>query len=161
MSTPDVAIPAEGPVLGIDPGGKRVGVAVLNILGMVLPIGYLDADPRDALVKKIAALALDRQCVGIVVGLPLNMDGTESPGSKLSRALARELGAAAKLPVEVYDERLTSHSAEGKLAGLGLTRRMKKANVDALAAAAILETWFSEKRATKKPPPSELEEESE
>ena len=132
--------------MGVDPGTKRVGLAVAGALGIVHPIGFLHAEPRAVLLKKIAAFAADRQCVGIVVGLPINMDGSEGPAAKAARALGAEVAAASGLPVAFSDERLTSFSAEQKAGELQLTRKKRKARVDALAAAEILESYLAEQR---------------
>lgn len=139
-------LPLEGPLLGLDPGHKRVGVAVVGPLGIPTPIGFLYAEPRAKLLAQIAALAADRQCVGIVVGLPINMDDSEGPAAKAARGLGAEIAQASGLPVDFCDERLTSFAAEAKAAELGLTRRKRKARVDALAAAGILEGYLAERR---------------
>ncbi len=140
-------IPAEGPLLGIDPGTKRVGVASVRAFDIVHPICCLDAEPRAQLLARIKALAEDRDCVGIVVGLPINMDGTEGPSAKFARAMADEIEAHCRLPVALCDERLTSYSAERALGPLGLTRKKKKLRVDAVAAATILETFLGQRAA--------------
>jgi len=139
-------LPAAGPLLGVDLGTKRVGIASVNALGIVMPVGYFDAEPRAALLRQIAAAAHDRQCAGIVVGLPINMDGSEGPAAKAARAFGAELAAASKLPVDFCDERLTSFEAEHKVSELGLTRKKHKARVDAVAAAGILEAYLAERK---------------
>jgi mannose-1-phosphate guanylyltransferase len=141
-----LSLPAEGPLLGVDPGTKRVGLAVAGALGIVHPLGFVEAAPRERLLEKIAALAADRQCVGIVVGLPLNMDGSESPGSKAARELGAELARATGLPVDFGDERLTSFAAEKEMEPLELTKKKRKARTDAIAAAMLLETYLAEHR---------------
>jgi len=140
-------IPPDGPLLGIDPGSKRVGVACVRALGIVHPVGFLDAEPRGRLLESIAALARDRDCVGIVVGLPVNMDGSEGPAARAARGLGREIATRSGLPVEFCDERLTSFSAARALGPLGLTRKKRKARVDAVAAATILETYLRHREA--------------
>ena len=139
-------LPAEGPLLGVDPGTKRVGLAVAGALGIVHPLGFVGAVPRERLLEKIAALAADRQCVGIVVGLPLNMDGSESPGARAARELGAEIARATGLPVDFSDERLTSFAAEKEIESLGLTKKKRKARTDAIAAAMLLEGYLAEHR---------------
>jgi putative Holliday junction resolvase len=154
---PETLIPDEGQVLAVDPGAKRVGLACGGFLGIASPLGRLDAEPAAALPEKIAALARSRGCVGIVVGLPLNMDGSEGPQARRARKLAAAL-AVAGLPVELCDERLTSWEAERDLAGLGLTRRQKKEHVDALAAMKILGSFLAvrdSRRRRSSPPEAE------
>ena len=141
-----MTLPLEGPLLGIDPGTKRVGIAVLNILDLVTPVGCFAAEPRAVLLKMISAAAHDRGCVGLVVGLPINMDGSEGPAARAAREFGAQLAAASGLPVDFCDERLTSFEAEHKVGELGLTRKKRKARVDALAAAGILQAYLEERR---------------
>jgi putative Holliday junction resolvase len=131
-------------LLAVDPGTKRVGLAVASLLGIATPVGFLNAEPKAELLRKIAAVAKDRECKGIVVGLPINMDGTEGPAAKSARAFGAELAAATGLPVDFCDERLTSFAAEKKIGEMGLTRAKRKARVDAVAAAGILEAYLAE-----------------
>ena len=146
----------DGPILGVDPGTVRVGVAASTILGTIHPVGFLDAEPREAMLKNLATLAQNRDSVGIVVGLPINMDGTEGPAAKAARKLGAEIATATGLPVAFADERLTSHAAEIALAPMQLTRKKKKARTDAVAAALLLETYISD-RAAKGPPEPETD----
>jgi putative Holliday junction resolvase len=127
----------------VDPGTKRVGLAVASLLGIATPIGFLHAEPKAELFRKITAVAKDRECKGIVVGLPINMDGTEGPAAKSARAFGAELAAASGLPVDFCDERLTSFAAEKKIGEMGLTRAKRKSRVDAVAAAGILEAYLA------------------
>lgn len=132
------------PLLGIDPGTVRVGVASAGGLGIVTPVGFLNAEPRAELLANIAALARERDCRGIIVGLPVNMDGTEGPSAEFARRMGAEIAAATGLPVAFCDERLTSYIAQKKIGELGLTRKKRKARVDAVAAAGILETYLAQ-----------------
>ena len=141
-----------GPLLGVDLGTKRVGIASVNALGIVMPVGYFNAEPRSALLRQLATAAHDRQCIGIVVGLPINMDGSIGPAAKAAYALGAELASASKLPVDFCDERLTSFEAEHKVGELGLTRKKRKARVDAVAAAGILESYLAERKEAEKQP---------
>jgi len=82
----------------------------------------------------------------LVVGLPLNMDDSEGPRAKLVRVFAERLAAVSGRDVHVFDERLTSHAADAAMARSGLTHKQKKARRDALAAAAILTDFLTERR---------------
>lgn len=135
-----------GPLLGVDPGTKRVGIAASTILGTVHPVGYLEAEPRAVMLRNVAALARERDCVGIVVGLPINMDGSEGPAAKAARELGVQLAEATGLPVDFSDERLTSHAAEVALGPMELTRKKKKGRTDAVAAALLLQSYLSEQK---------------
>src|SRR5258708_6937819 len=131
------------PVLGIDPGSKRIGVAGVNELGFVANLGVCAAQPREKLFEKIIQLARDRGCSGFVVGLPLHMDGSESAGSQFARRLGAELEAASGLPVEFCDERMTSYAAEERLKEAGWDIWQIKSRVDGAAAVGILENYLA------------------
>ena len=135
-----------GPLLGLDLGARRVGVAVSGALEIAHPLGFLDAKPQARLLERLAQLARCKGCVRIVVGLPLNMDGSEGPAARAARALGAEIARATGLPVDYSDERLTSFAAERSLAALNLTRGKRKGRVDAVAAALMLEGYLAERR---------------
>jgi putative holliday junction resolvase len=97
----------------------------------------------DAIRSRLA----DRDVSLIVVGLPLNMDGTEGPSARAARAFAEHLGSATGLPVEMFDERLTSVEAEERMREASASRAVKKTARDAVAAAVILEGWLESRRA--------------
>jgi putative Holliday junction resolvase len=129
--------------LGIDHGAKRIGVAVGGMEdGIATPLEVLPAEPREAMIQRLRVLAEEYQVEGIVVGWPLNMDGTEGPQGRLARRMGRELSSATGLDVRMWDERLTSFEADQALAGL-LTRQKKKRRQDAVAAAAMLRGFLS------------------
>jgi putative Holliday junction resolvase len=136
----------EGPLLAVDPGTKRVGIAASTVLGTIHPVGFLDAEPRDAMLRNLGALARDRDSVGIVVGLPINMDGSEGPAAKAARELGALIAESTGLPVDFSDERLTSHAAGIALGPMELTRKKKKGRTDAVAAALLLESYISERK---------------
>lgn len=133
-----------GRYLGVDPGTKRIGLAIGEAeSGVVTPLDVLTARPVAAEnVRGILEVAREYEPAGIVVGLPLNMDGTEGPQAKHSRLLAAALQRATTLPVILHDERLTSFAADQRLTGRDLTRKQKKVRQDAMAAAALLQSFF-------------------
>jgi len=90
----------------------------------------------------ILAAAREYSAEAIVIGLPLNMDGTEGPQAKLSRTLAEAISRIGPLPVHLHDERLTSHAADRRLIDRDLTRKKKKARQDAVAAQILLESFL-------------------
>ena len=98
----------------------------------------------DRLTKIIA----DHQVEALVVGLPLNMDGSEGGQAKIVRQFAQALRRAVEIPVYFQDERLSSFGAEEKLAPADLTRAGKKKRLDAVAAAEILEAFLQQKYPT-------------
>jgi putative Holliday junction resolvase len=138
-----------GRTLGVDFGSRRIGLAISDTQGTFAgPLKMLPVGPSmDGIHAQIAKLAAEEGIVRIVVGLPLNMhDGSEGPQAKLTRVFGDELAKRAGVPVEYFDERLTSFAAESLLRDRDLTRGKKKARVDMLAAQMILEGWLEARR---------------
>ena len=136
-------IPA-GRVAGVDYGRRRIGVAVCDaerILASPLCIHETRGD-HEADAAFFRRLAGTESLVGFVVGLPVHADGTTSAMSAEVERFAAWLGRLTGLPVAFQDERLTSHEAAGKLAGVGLSRGQKKSRSDAVAAQVILTSWL-------------------
>jgi len=142
--------------LGIDHGTKRIGIASGSTQDAIAsPIAVIEADPlRDAL-ESILKLAGEYRAEGIVVGWPLNMDDSEGPQGKLARDMAATLAEQSRLDVRLWDERLSSFVADQALAGK-LTRKKKKARQDAVAAAVILQDFFSRGGVESAPSPGEI-----
>ena len=130
--------------LAIDLGDKRTGIAVGDdITGIASPIETIYASTHDLRLKGFARV-IDEQGPGeLILGIPLNMDGSDSPGVTKAKALADELTQKFGLKVHLVDERLTSAAADEQMAQSGLTRDQKKARRDALAAAAILRNFLA------------------
>ncbi len=139
-----------GRLIGIDLGDKRTGLALGDtVTGIATPTGVLEVsiDERGggALLDAIASAVEDLVGNGpaeLVVGLPLNMDGTEGPRAKLVRAFAGRIGARTGRAVHLCDERRSSMDADERMARSGLTHKQKKARRDAIAAAAILRRYL-------------------
>lgn len=138
--------------LAIDLGDKRTGLATGDdVMGLVSPIEVLavsiGADGGNAL-RRAVLRAIEEQLGardGVVVGLPLNMDGTEGPRATLARAFGETIGSGSGRAVFYQDERLTSVEADWSLIGSDLTRKQRKGVRDALAAAAILRDFLAER----------------
>ena len=129
--------------LGIDHGTKRIGIAAGNSADCIAtPLSVVPAEPLDAAIRQILRLADEYGTEGMVVGLPLNMDGSEGPQAACARDMAGQLARATKLDVRLWDERLSSFEADKALAGK-LTRKKRKARQDAVAAAAMLHDFLS------------------
>ena len=138
-------------ILGVDFGLKRVGLAVcdsLHILATPLPVVYTKSMRTS--IDRVAAAAKE-QCVGgIVVGLPLNLDGSESVQSGRARAFARNLGKVTGLPVELFDERLTTGEADELLIEAGVTKAAERAKlIDSMAAKVILQGYIDNNNGRK------------
>jgi putative Holliday junction resolvase len=134
---------AIGRVLAVDPGSHRVGLALSDESATVAtPLRTLDADPAATLPDRIAAVAREVAAAEVVVGLPRRLDGSYGPEAAAARRLAGELRAATRLPVAVYDERLSTTQAERELLARGMRRRRRREVVDQVAAALILQSFL-------------------
>lgn len=134
------------PIAGIDFGRRRIGLAVSDGQA-AYPLGIIERRSLKSDLETIRSRLADRGVSLIVVGLPLNMDGSEGPSARAARAFAEHLGRATGLPVEMFDERLTSFEADERLHEASTSRTAKKAARDAVAAAIILEGWLEARRA--------------
>ncbi len=130
--------------LAIDLGAKRTGLAAGDdVVGLVQPVEVVQV-PRGPALLDALARAVDRHGPdALVVGLPLNMDGTEGGATAGVRTFGAALAERVKLPVHYHDERLSSFEADQRMARSGRTHREKKELRDALAACAILESWLA------------------
>lgn len=131
--------------LAIDLGDKRTGLALGDdATGIASPLGLIEVpiDRRGGEDLLDAIVARARQELGpgdaVLIGMPLNMDGTEGPRAKMVRAFAVRLAGRLGRAVLLADERRTSDAADERMARTGLTRGQKKARRDAIAAAEIL-----------------------
>jgi len=129
--------------LGIDLGRARIGLALADdILRSARPLLAVQRRGEAADMAEIGNVARDYEVTRAVVGLPLNMDGTEGPSARLARAFAPRLASALGVPVDLFDERLSTFEAEDRLRARGLSAREMKGLVDAEAAAVILQEWL-------------------
>ncbi|MFH1616087.1 MAG: Holliday junction resolvase RuvX [Planctomycetota bacterium] len=128
-------------ILSIDLGQKRTGLAVCDPgETFVSPLAVLENKPD--IMGKIFAVIRAENIQAVVVGLAINMDGTEGPQAAKARRFAEQLKEQIDLPVYLHDERLSSYDAERKLLDADLTRKKMKKRLDALAAAAILQDFL-------------------
>lgn len=129
--------------LGVDPGKKRVGVALSDPTRTIAtPLATLSGRDQGALVAELGDLARRHEVSLIVVGHPLNMDGSAGPAAKAAQRLARALAESTGLPVELSDERLTSSVANQALRQGGLDSRRARQKVDEVAAVLILQNYL-------------------
>ncbi len=131
--------------LGVDLGSRRIGLALGSPGSIVSALKVVPAAPRLTDTVRLILEALEEYAAdGVVIGLPLNMDGSEGPQARQSRALARAMRQTAPtVRVYLHDERLTSHSADQELAQRSLSRKQKKRRQDAVAARVLLESFFA------------------
>ena len=129
-----------GPLLGLDLGTKTIGVASSNPeRTLASPVTTIRRGKFGADAGEVLRLAGERGVVGLVVGLPLNMDGSEGPRAQSARAFVRNLAGLDPLPCALWDERLSTVAAERALIALDTSRRRRAAVIDAHAAAFILQ----------------------
>jgi putative Holliday junction resolvase len=130
----------------LDLGERRIGIAVTDADGMsVHPLRTLERRSFEADLQAIRNALGSREIDCLVVGLPLNMDGSEGPMARHVRNLAARLGDALGLEVKFQDERLSSFEAGNRLGG-SMRRRKKKPPIDAVAAVVILEDYLKMKQ---------------
>ena len=129
--------------LAVDLGDKRTGLAVGDdIARIVQPITVLETPIGQQLINEIQSAIKEHGIDCIVMGLPLNMDGSESQRSELTKTFAERLQDQVNIPINFQDERLTSAAAEEHLNQSGKTHKQKKKLRDALAAAEILKDFL-------------------
>ena len=135
--------------VGIDLGERRIGIALSDSGGRlatpwtkVLRSGSEGQDHR-----RIAALVTEAEAECVVVGLPLSMDGKVGPAAEKALAEVERLTAVLRVPVETYDERLTTVTAERVLREQGLTGRRRREVVDQVAASVLLQAWLDARSA--------------
>jgi putative Holliday junction resolvase len=133
-------LPVRGSLIGLDLGTKTIGVAASD------PNRRLAAGVETIARKKFSTdadrldvLARERSAVGFVLGLPINMDGTEGPRAQSARAFARNLAARIELPIGLWDERLSTAAVERELIAADMGRSRRAAVIDQHAAAYILQ----------------------
>lgn len=133
-------LPVTGALVGLDLGTETIGVAVSDGLrGVATPVETIRRKKFAADAARLLAVAADRRAVGIVLGLPLNMDGTEGPRAQSTRAFARNLERLSPLPIAYWDERLSTVAAERALIAADMSRKRRSEVIDHVAAAYILQ----------------------
>ena len=134
------ALPARGALMGLDLGTKTIGVAVSDGLRSVAsPLQTLRRGKFGEDAARLMALAAHRGIVGLILGLPRNMDGTEGPRAQSTRAFARNLARLTELPIAFWDERLSTVAAERALIEADASRARRAAVIDHVAAGYILQ----------------------
>lgn len=128
--------------LGLDVGDKTIGVAWINDLGWVTSIETIRRTAQVKDLARILVLCEEREIIALVVGLPLNMDGSEGPRALKSRRFAAAAREALRRPVVLHDERLSTFEASRRLHEAGLDARRQKAMIDQVAAEVILQSWL-------------------
>lgn len=127
-------------LIGLDPGARVVGVALSDVsLTLASPYGALARGKLKANAAEVAAIARKEGAGGLVVGLPLGMDGSFGPAAQAAKDWGLAMGEATGLPVALWDERLSSAAVNRAMIEADLTRAKRAARVDAAAAAYMLQ----------------------
>ena len=130
-------------VLGLDHGDKRIGAALSDPTEMLAtPLGILDAEKGGG-IAEISCVCRDRDVKKIVVGLPLNLNGSVGPQAEKVRDFVRQLQAALPdIPVVTWDERLSSREGERVLIEAGASRKRRRQVLDKMAAQIMLQSYL-------------------
>lgn len=140
-----------GKYLGVDYGDKRTGLAECDISGLIAGgIGTISEGGMRKTAQRVAEEAEKRSCKKIVIGLPKNMDGSEGPRADVIKAFGALLGEITSIPIDYYDERMTTMVAYRFLGETGTYGKKRKDTVDTLSAQIILQNYIDRERAMKK-----------
>lgn len=131
-------------VLGIDLGTKRIGIAASDRSGTIAsPLTVLQrCGSQGGDHRNIAKIVVEEEAVAIVVGLPLNMDGSEGKAAQSARAEVERMATVVGVPVYVHDERLTTIAADRAMMEQNMNAQARRKVVDKWAAAVILQAWL-------------------
>src|ERR1700691_980780 len=133
-------LPLRGALIGLDLGTKTIGVAASDPdRRLATPVETIARKRVSLDAERLFELAAERQAAGFVLGLPVNMDGTEGPRAQSTRAFARNLAGVTELPIALWDERLSTAAVERALIEADASRAKRKAVIDRHAAAYILQ----------------------
>jgi putative Holliday junction resolvase len=134
------ALPPVGAIAGLDLGTKTIGVAVSDGLRQVAsPLTVIRRQKFTLDAAELLAIAKDRRLVGLILGLPRNMDGSEGPRAQSTRAFARNLSNLTNMPIGFWDERLSTVAAERALLEADTSRKRRAEVIDQVAAGYILQ----------------------
>ena len=140
-----------GKYLGVDYGDVRTGLAECDISGLIAGgIGTISEGGMRKTAIRVAKEAESRSCKMIVIGLPKNMDGSEGPRADVIKAFAELLREYTEIPIDFYDERMTTMAAYRFLGETGTYGKKRKDTVDTLSAQIILQNYIDRERNLKK-----------
>ena len=136
--------------LALDLGRKRIGVAVSDESGLIAgPVGAIQVTSRKQALNEVVRYLKEEGAEHLVIGLPLQMNGQEGIESGRAREFADQLAELTDVPIAFMDERLTSVEADRMMQAAGIKREKRRANIDARAAAIILQTYLNTERNRK------------
>jgi len=138
------AVSPAGRIIALDPGTKRIGVAVCDEHRVVCrPLAVIQRSSWKKVLLQVKSIVAEYDAIALVVGLPYNFDGTESEMTAVARDLARKFGLSLEIPVYLQDERATTYEARGRLWKAGIEGEQMKALADSEAATIILSDFLS------------------
>ena len=141
---------SHGKYLGVDYGDKRTGLAECDPTGMIAGgIGTISEGGMNKTAIRVAKEAEARSCKKIVIGFPKNMDGSEGPRADVVKAFAQLLSTHTDIPIDFYDERMTTMVAYRFLGETGTYGKKRRDAVDTLSAEIILQNYIDKERAEK------------
>lgn len=130
-------------ILAIDHGTVRMGVALSDELGMIAhPLAFIPAEPFSLFLTRLKQLLKEKEVEQILIGLPRNMDGSYGPAALKVQEFAAVLGESIVTPMKMWDERLTSTQANRFMSEVGVKKHERKAKVDGMAAAILLQSYL-------------------
>ena len=133
-------LPARGALIGLDLGSKTIGVAASDPdRRLATAVETVSRTNFTADATRLLALAAERKAVAFVLGLPINMDGSEGPRAQSTRAFARNLARRTELPIALWDERLSTAAVERELIAADVSRARRAKVIDQHAAVFILQ----------------------
>ena len=133
-------LPRRGALIGLDLGTKTIGVATSDPdRRLATGVETIARKTFMADAARLLALAAERKAIGFVLGLPINMDGSEGPRAQSTRAFARNLARLTDLPIALWDERLSTAAVERELITANVSRKRRAAVIDQHAATFILQ----------------------
>ncbi len=140
--------------IGLDLGSKRIGVALSDSRGaLALPYEVVQrSGDRRRDHRRIAELVAEAEAEVVVVGMPYSLDGSVGPTARRYLAESEELRATLTVPVETYDERLTTVTAERSLREMQMSAGARRRVVDKVAAAVMLQSWLDHRAGAEEPP---------
>lgn len=143
--------PRKGRIVALDPGTKKIGVAVCDELQFTTRgVCIIERTSWKKVLKQISDLLAEFDAVALVIGLPLEFEGGESEMSAEARRMARNFSLSLKIPVYLQDERATTYEARGNLWNRGANKKEMRAKLDAEAAAIILQDFIERKNDSTK-----------
>jgi len=132
-----------GRVLAVDPGLKRIGLAISDPTQTIAtPLRVINHVSRLVDAAQIAQIAADQQTVRIIIGCPLDSEGLPGPAARSAARVAEAIRAQTSLPVELWDESGSTRSAQAAAVEMGLPRRKRAGHLDEVAAAVILQSYL-------------------